>query len=148
MKKPITLLIALVLATAAATPVIAGPRDHNFAERREHQAARIEQGVERGQLTRKEAKALRKEQRRLYKLARELRHEGHLSRREARVLDRAYDEASRHIYRLKHNDLARRHVRYEGWRDGPGWGSDRRHGHRTGGAYCATNQRGGWIENF
>ncbi len=148
MKQSITLTIALVLAAAATTPVFAGPRDHDFAERRDNQAHRIERGIESGQLTRKETKVLKKEQRRIARLHREFREDRHLARREARILERAYDEASRHIRAFKHNELQRRQVRYKLPRDRHGWGDSDRHGSAPRRTSCSISPLGTWIEEF
>jgi hypothetical protein len=111
MKKLITTTAALMLATAIA-PAYA--RADRFHDRLERQAERIEQGIDSGELNRKEAKILRHQHRDLRQLTRLLADDGHLSKRERRTLRRSYDDASDLIWQLKHNDERRP-----------------RHGHRT-----------------
>ena len=79
-----------------------------------------------GELTRKEAKRLRKQHRHIARLERKFSKDGFLSRHERRKLRRELDAASDRIYRLKHNDRYRgghvppysHHERYgylDGW---------------------------------
>ena len=76
-------------------------------KRMKRQKKRIRKGIESGQLTRKEAKKLRRQQRRIGDLHRDYRSDGHLSRTERRDLTERLDRASDRIYRLKHNDRKR-----------------------------------------
>jgi len=104
MKKLITTAIALTLAAAIA-PAYA--HANRFEERLERQAGRIEQGIDSGELTRREAKLLRREHRELRQLTRLLADDGRLSKWERRTLKERYDDASDLIWRLKHNDQHR-----------------------------------------
>ena len=69
--------------------------------RRARQEHRIEEGWHSGQLTRKELKRLRKNQRRIAHMERKFLGDGYFSRRERRAMDEALDEASGRIYRKK-----------------------------------------------
>ncbi|OFV89252.1 MAG: hypothetical protein A3J75_08645 [Acidobacteria bacterium RBG_16_68_9] len=83
----------------SATAAQAGP----VPQRQKNQAARIHQGVEAGSLTRGEAKALRHEQRHINRFRRDALSDGHMDRKEMRILTNAQGKANRHIHRLKHN---------------------------------------------
>jgi septal ring factor EnvC (AmiA/AmiB activator) len=90
-------------------------RHDNIQERLERQQYRIDQGVKRHQLTRKEEKQLRRQQREIRRMARRFYRDGHLSKKERRLLNQQLDASSRRIKRLKHNDLERYvnlHYRY------------------------------------
>jgi uncharacterized membrane protein YebE (DUF533 family) len=97
---------ALAAAAAALTVLLgataaqAGPVQHRQAR----QIARIHQGVQSGELTPGEAKVLRQEQRDIKRLREHARSDGHIGPRERAALDRKQDQASRDIYRLKHNE--------------------------------------------
>jgi len=108
--------ITLALVAASASPAFAGHRD--LDQRRETQEQRIHHGVDTGELTRREAKQLWKEQRKIGRLAKEFKSDGRLSWREARILDECYDASSRRIHDLKHNErVARRSCdkRFSSW---------------------------------
>ena len=85
----------IVLATQASAGVI--------AERMQNQNLRIRHGVISGELTRSEARLLKKEQRRIHRLRRLAWADGKMTRREWRRLEKMQNRASYHIYRLKHN---------------------------------------------
>ena len=116
-----TLTITLLAASfglIATVPAYAG-HGHSYDrlyDRMERQQERIEHGIDSRELTRKEAKILKKQQRRIRRLAREFREDGWLSKRERRILRRKLDRASEQIRELKHNDLNR----YVKWHDGYG----------------------------
>lgn len=109
--------IALALISAAtilgvtASAVQAGPYrwGGGINERQERQARRIERGIDRGQLTRREARKLRREQRDIAELERCLREVGGrgLQPMERRILQRLLDLASENIRELKQNDKRR-----------------------------------------
>ena len=125
-------LWAIPLLGMLAVPAIAdGYRDHGyhdnrFEQRLDRQHLRIKQGVRSGELTRKEAKRLRKQHRRIVRLERKFSRDGHLSRQERRTLRQKLDAASDRIYRLKHNDRYRheqvaRHTYDERYGQLDGW---------------------------
>lgn len=85
-----------------------GSRYQHYLDRRQaRQQHRIEEGWRSGELTRKEMKRLRKNQRRIAHLERKFKADGYLSRRERQALRGALDEASAGIHRKKHNDRYR-----------------------------------------
>ena len=109
MKTAKTLWLVILLGVFAA-PVMADDDDHHynrFERRLDRQHMRIEGGVKSGALTRKEAKRLRKQQRHIAKLERRFERDGHFDRYERRTLQSELDQASKRIYRLKHNDRYR-----------------------------------------
>ncbi len=100
MSKPALVVTAVALTVLlGATAAHAGPVRHRQA--RQH--ARIHQGVQGGALTPGEAKALRREQRGVERLRERALADGQIGPREGAALDNAQDQASRDIYRLKHN---------------------------------------------
>jgi hypothetical protein len=111
--KLMTGLVVIPLLAALSTPALAdrGYRDdyraQHFDQRFDRQHWRIKQGVKSGELTRKEARKLRKQQRRIDRLERRFSSDGYLDRRERRVLRKKQNRASERIYRYKHNDRYR-----------------------------------------
>jgi septal ring factor EnvC (AmiA/AmiB activator) len=120
-----------VLVTAmmlmAAVPAYADHNDRkgDIQNRLDRQHARIEHGIDTGKLTRKEARELRREQRKTRHLYQELREDGYLSKRERRKLHRRLAQVSDQIWDLKHNESNRYGMpghRYGyDWHDGGGW---------------------------
>ena len=88
-----------VAIAVAATAAYAGP----VTRREAQQHARIHQGVESGALTPGESKVLRHEQRGVERLRQHALADGRIGPRERAMLADAQDQASRDIYRLKHN---------------------------------------------
>ncbi|MDX2150050.1 MAG: hypothetical protein SFV54_04895 [Bryobacteraceae bacterium] len=101
MKRIIT-LTTLALLTISAVPA------QRIQNRKEAQAARIQQGVRSGELTRGEAARLREQQRDIRQTVRRDRVDGGgLTPRERAKIERQQDRASRSIARQK-NDPQRR----------------------------------------
>jgi hypothetical protein len=125
MKQLAKTVLAASFCALAVVPAHAGHRHGSGVwDRLERQHARIEQGVESGELSRKEAKTLRKQHRKLHRLAREFREDGVLSRKERRILDRKLDKASDLIWTLKHNETYHHaQAKSRAWR-GAGWSWD------------------------
>ena len=96
----------LPLVGVLSMPAIADDdyRHHRFEERIDRQHDRIRHGVKNGELTRKEAKQLRRQHRHITKLERRFSRDGRLDRYERRTLRRELDAAGKKIRRLKHND--------------------------------------------
>jgi hypothetical protein len=92
-------------------------RFENRVDRRQgHQWSRIRNGMESGSLSRREAKRLRKDQRKIARMERRFERDGYYSRRERRAMEHALDRASRRIKRAKHNDYERPYRRHHrGW---------------------------------
>ena len=85
------------------TAAYAGTRDPGVNERQARQHHRIVEGVKSGELTHCEAKYLRTEQRAIKAEEAEFKSDGKLTRGERRELHRDLNEASRDIYREKHD---------------------------------------------
>jgi uncharacterized protein HemX len=126
-------LMAITLSLAATAPAFAGhaERGDRIGERLERQQNRIEHGIENRELTRKEARVLKQQQRKIRRLAREFRDDGRLSKKERRILRAKLDRASERIWEFKHSDRSRRdrghhHDRFV-WNDSD-W-NYRRHSH-------------------
>lgn len=107
------ILWAIPLLGMLATPAIADRydgddnRNDRFEQRLDRQHWRIEQGVRSGELTGREVKRLRKEQRHIAKTKRKFSRDGYLDRKERRQLRRKLNRASDRIYRLKQNERYR-----------------------------------------
>jgi len=110
MKISKALLIAPMLGLLAM-PVLASHDSgySKFDRRLDRQSERIEQGVQSGELTRKEAKVLWKQHRKITKAKDKFLRDGDISRKERRVMKNKLDKASDTIYALKHNDKTRGH---------------------------------------
>ena len=101
MKTP---LIAALIAAAAASAAL--PAAAQVEGRQDVQAARIDQGVRSGQLTRHETRHLERQQARIARTEARMRshHDGALTPHDHRVLARQQNHADRSIRRAKHND--------------------------------------------
>jgi len=103
MKKTLTVIAGLLLATSALTAQADGTRDPRVNARQHHQHDRIRQGVRSGELTRHETRRLAEEQRDVRQLERAYKSDGTLTRAERRDLNHEQNQASRDIYRQKHD---------------------------------------------
>ncbi len=109
MKKIISTMFALGitlgtagLATAQETTP-SGTETPGVNQRQKRQHQRIRQGVRSEELTRRETVRLRNEQRDIQQEKREAKSDGDVTRQERRSIHREQNQASRHIYRAKHN---------------------------------------------
>ncbi len=80
--------------------------DHD-GHRKRNQDLRIGHGIRTGELTRREAEKLKKEQWQIDRFERRAWADGRLSRWERNELDRMRDRASDRIYKFKHNERDR-----------------------------------------
>jgi hypothetical protein len=80
-----------------------GVRDPGVNARQANQRQRIRQGVQSGELTRRETRRVIETQRDVRQLERAYKSDGTLTRRERRDLHREQNQASRQIYRQKHD---------------------------------------------
>jgi hypothetical protein len=88
------LIIAAAALTLASAISPAYASADQLQERLERQEGCIEQGIESGELTRRESSILRREHRELRQLTRLLAEDGRLSKWERRTLEEKYDDAS------------------------------------------------------
>lgn len=94
-------MAALMLAAPLASH--AGARDPGVNQRQHNQQHRIQQGVRSGELTRGEARGLAAQQRAIRAEERAYKADGHLDRYERADLRRDQNQASRSIWRQKHD---------------------------------------------
>ena len=115
MKTRTNMAILIALGLLVAVPAHAqrggGPR---LEDRLDRQQSAIDRGIDRGELTRDEARSLNREQREIRRLLEDLRRDGYPPREARRMVERRLERADRHIYDLTHND-ERRHRRDERW---------------------------------
>jgi CRISPR/Cas system-associated endoribonuclease Cas2 len=88
----IALIAALPLGALAQTK-----RTEDVDKRQANQQQRIDKGVKSGELTRKEAAKLRKEQDRIAKMEQKAMADGKMSKKEAARIKKAQDKASQNI---------------------------------------------------
>ncbi len=92
--------------------------------RQNRQWARIGGGIADGDLSRREVKRLRKDQRKIDRMERRFERDGYYSPRERRIMERVLDRSSKRIQRAKEDAHGRHHGRHHrGWR-----GADYRYG--------------------
>ena len=105
--KTFSAMVALVVF-AAGSAAADGTRSPGVNARQHNQHARIHQGVKSGELTRREAHKVREEQRDVRQLERAYKSDGKLTRRERADLHHEQNQASRDIYRQKHDEQDRK----------------------------------------
>ena len=105
---------AVVLTLAGAVAVVSAShadthrtRDPGVNQRQHNQRERIQQGVKSGELTRRETGRLAEEQRDIRQLERGYKSDGTLTGAERRDLQHEQNQASRDIYRQKHDEQDR-----------------------------------------
>lgn len=99
--------IALFLSAAAVT-AHAQTATPGVTSSQVHQTKRIAQGVKSGELTRKERKALARQQRRINRSKKVAKADGMVTPKERAVLNARQKNASRNIYRQKHDGQSRK----------------------------------------
>ena len=98
---------ACFAATLYAGIVYAGPTDDpGIQQREQNQQERIQQGINSGALTPKEAGRLEAQQARIVQREERMKADGTLTGAERRKLTREQNRASKSIYRKKHNERA------------------------------------------
>ena len=95
------LTLAGVFAVVSASQ--ADTRDPRVNQRQHNQRERIQQGVASGELTRRETVKVREDQRDIRQLERAYKSDGTLTGAERRDLQHEQNQASRDIYRQKHD---------------------------------------------
>ncbi|MDQ3687141.1 MAG: hypothetical protein M3430_16320 [Acidobacteriota bacterium] len=109
MKRIISTMCALGITlgtaglAAAQETAPSGRRTPGINQRQRHQQKRIYRGVGSGELTRREMVRLEREQFAIRREERQAKSDGEFTRRERLGLRRELNQASRHIYRAKHN---------------------------------------------
>ena len=95
--------IILAILAAAALPVAAQTETPRVDQRQANQEARIQQGVQSGQLTNKETARLEKGQAKVQKIETKAKADGQVTQKERAKLAKAQDKQSKKIYKKKHN---------------------------------------------
>jgi polyhydroxyalkanoate synthesis regulator phasin len=104
MKSMSTAAVAAALMSGfAAEGFAAGTRDPGVNARQANQRARIEQGVKSGELTRRETRRAVENQRDVRQLEHAYKSDGTLTARERADLHHEQNQASRSLYRQKHD---------------------------------------------
>ena len=132
--KHFSYLLAIIVAATLGTTTLVQARGHgmgydrgtpqhrveNRIDRRQaKQWERISNGIERGDLSRKETRRLLKNQRQIAQMERRFERDGYYSPRERRIMQNALDRASHRIKRAKNNEHFPRYGRQShGWRRG------------------------------
>ena len=132
--KHFSYLLAIIVAGTLGTTTLAQARGHgmgydggtpqhrieNRIDRRQaRQWERISDGIDRGDLSRKETKRLLKNQRQIAQMERRFERDGYYSPRERRIMESALDRASHRIKRAKNDQYSPRYGRHHhGWRGG------------------------------
>ena len=96
-------LLAAILVTAFALPVFAQTATPAIGQTQRAQEGRIAEGVRSGALTRPEANQLQQQQNQIRADKRAAKADGVVTRAERRKIKREQAQASRAIYRKKHN---------------------------------------------
>jgi hypothetical protein len=107
MKKILGVIVAGALSLVVSGVALAGPTDDpNIQKREQNQEKRIQQGVQSGQLTPKEAGNLEARQAKIKQDEERMKADGKLTKAERKKLKREQNRASEKIYEKKHNDKA------------------------------------------
>jgi hypothetical protein len=109
--RPLVVATALSVASIGAFAQASAPAGANtpgIDQRQANQEQRIDQGVAKGSLTRREARRLQHEQGAIDKAENKAKADGTVTRAERRRLHRLQDRASRDIRRQKHDAQAPR----------------------------------------
>lgn len=102
MKKIVSVMLAVVFTLGLSLASFA--QTTPGVDRRErHQQRRIRQGVRSGELTRREARRLERQQAVTHAEEAAAKADGKVTKRERRHLQRRENRTSRHIYRQKHD---------------------------------------------
>jgi uncharacterized membrane protein YebE (DUF533 family) len=96
-------LVALAALTCLSLPVLAQTATPRIDQRQINQQQRIDQGVQSGALTNREANHLERAQDRIQSMEDKAKSDGSVTAQERNRLQQAENVQSRHIYRQKHD---------------------------------------------
>ncbi|MDY6947639.1 MAG: hypothetical protein SXG53_18175 [Pseudomonadota bacterium] len=99
----LVMMMVGIMGVAGLSQADAGVRSPGVNARQHNQQQRVRQGVRSGELTRREAGGLAREQRDVRQLERSYKSDGELTRAERIDLQQEQNQASRHIYNQKHD---------------------------------------------
>lgn len=102
--KYIKILLALPLIGCLTMPAYANSDSSHFQSRIDKQHMKIKKGIKSGELTKREAKSLRREHRHISKLNKLFMQDGELNRFEKRTLKNELKTAKYRIKKLTHNE--------------------------------------------
>ena len=102
-----SIVLGLAILTVGSTVAQAFESTPRVDRRQDRQQWRIDQGVEDGSLTRREAKQLRRQARQIRQLEEMALSDRHLHPAEVDMLQDALNDLSDRIYEAKHNDRYR-----------------------------------------
>ncbi|MDX2030173.1 MAG: hypothetical protein SF339_05870 [Blastocatellia bacterium] len=98
-----SLLLAVTFTSVFVGPVLAQDNTPVVNQRQGNQRKRVRQGIRSGELTRGEVRSIRKDQQEVREEKREAKADGVVTREERREIKQEQNQASRRIYRKKHN---------------------------------------------
>ncbi|HZA56538.1 MAG TPA: hypothetical protein VE616_20005 [Candidatus Udaeobacter sp.] len=102
-------IMAAIVATAVALPgYTLAQSTPRVDERQEKQDKRIERGLDKGQITKKEARRLEKGQERVDNLEEKALEDGKVTKREKRRIEKAQDTQSQRIRKERHDEQNKR----------------------------------------
>jgi hypothetical protein len=96
-----------VLSISAFAAAAAGSETPRIDQRQANQEQRIDQGIASGELTKREARRMNRQQSAVNKAEDKAKADGTVSAKERARLAKAQNKTSRHIYRQKHDAQAR-----------------------------------------
>ena len=107
------LIMAILFSVMLFGPIAIGHADRDdwrggIRARIHHANERIERGIDRGSLTRHEARKLKEELNDILRKIDRMRDDGHLNHREREIISRDLDRLDRDISREKHDRERRR----------------------------------------
>jgi hypothetical protein len=102
MPKTVSALAAALLSIGAFS-AFAGAETPRIDQRQANQEQRIDKGIASGELTRREARRMDRQQNRIDKAENAAKSDGVVTATERRGLTKAQNSTSRHIYRQKHD---------------------------------------------
>jgi hypothetical protein len=120
MKGRNTLLVLMATGVLLSLPAQAqrgGPPGPRFDDRLDRQSSVIQRGIDSGELTRREARTLRRDQDEARQFMRDVRRDGYPPHEARRMIERRLDQVDRRIRELSNNRDVAPH--YRGDRRGP-----------------------------
>lgn len=105
MKKLISMMVFLIFLLVVSVGVMAQTKKVNV--RQKTQQARIAEGRASGELTKKETRMLKAEQRHIRRSKKRAKSDGEVTPEEKVKLERKQNRANRHIRRQKHDEQSR-----------------------------------------
>ena len=103
MTKTVSTVVAAVLACSAWAASAAGTDTPRIDARQAKQEQRIDQGIASGELTKREARRMGRQQKAVDSAENKAKADGVVTAQERKRLSRAQNATSRHIYRQKHD---------------------------------------------